>query len=593
MLIRRSIAKVRYTTTEWYQIQVTINNGRRWHALGVVRLSLAKNVAYNVVNEKTTYGLIKALSNMLMSVDIKFDDEVQALLLLSSLPESWPCIVTAISGSTETTKLKFNNIRDLILREDIRRKTSSEYSNSLLSAKDKDRGRKQDRGQKQNRGISKSKKRGIRRLTWQLEILMTHWYVALKIRLRIVLWILVHRSMLPIARRSYRGSLVVARGNKRGSMYMLEVPSDEINTSIDSKGNTALWHQRLAHMSENGYEDSSFERIGMLKTILEIPQQNGVAERINQTLNERSKSMRLHAGLPKRFWGAKAATNSSNLTKPNQKDQVVLEDSPENLANNNIIIEHRLSSKINQSTDGSSNTSEGSKNSGSFEDSGRSYEEDSEDRASSEEGGSETPQNGEPESYLEALSSKESVQWKKAINEEISLLEKNQTWSLVRLPSGKNALQSKWVFRVKEEYNCRKRYKARLVVKGFQQMQGVDYNDIFSPIVKMTTIRLVLSIVASEDLHLEQLYAKTTFLHGDLNEDIYMTQIEGFQLAKKEKNLVCKLKKILYGLKQAPRQWYLKFDSFMQRTCSDMAEIKKLKRKLSQEIKMKDFGSAK
>ncbi|GJR07389.1 retrovirus-related pol polyprotein from transposon TNT 1-94 [Tanacetum coccineum] len=217
----------------------------------------------------------------------------------------------------------------------------------------------------------------------------------------------------------------------------------------------------------------------MLKTILEIPQQNGVAERINQTLNERAKSMRLHAGLPKRFWGAKAATNSSNLTKPNQKDQVVLEDSPENLANNNIVIEHRLSSKINQSTGGSSNTSEGSKNSGSFEDSRRSYKEDSEDST------------------------------------------------------------------------------------------------------------------ASEDLHLEQLYAKSAFLHGDLNEDIYMTQIEGFQLAEKEKNLVCKLKKILYGLKKAPRQWYLKFDSFMQRTCSDMAEIKKLKRKLSQEIEMKDFGSAK
>ncbi|GKA58512.1 retrovirus-related pol polyprotein from transposon TNT 1-94 [Tanacetum coccineum] len=169
-------------------------------ALGAVRLSLAKNVAYNVVNEKTTYGLLKALSNMyekpsasnkvflirqlvntkmnkgasvadhvnefnsilsrLMSVDIEFDDEVQALLLLSSLPESWSGTVTAVSGSTGSTKLKFDNIRDLILGEDIRRKTSGEYSNSLLSAEDKGRGRKQDRGQKHNRSRSKSKKRG-------------------------------------------------------------------------------------------------------------------------------------------------------------------------------------------------------------------------------------------------------------------------------------------------------------------------------------------------------------------------------------------------------------------------------------------------
>ncbi|GKA40355.1 hypothetical protein Tco_0732948, partial [Tanacetum coccineum] len=145
-------------------------------ALGVVRLSLAKNVAYNVVNEKTTYGLFKALSNMyekpnhvnefnsilsrLISDDIKFDDEVQALLLLSSLPDSWSGAVTTASGSTGTTKPKFDNIRDLILREDIRRKTSEEYSNYLLSEKDKGKGKKQDRWQKHNKVRSKSKKRG-------------------------------------------------------------------------------------------------------------------------------------------------------------------------------------------------------------------------------------------------------------------------------------------------------------------------------------------------------------------------------------------------------------------------------------------------
>ncbi|GKB37630.1 retrovirus-related pol polyprotein from transposon TNT 1-94 [Tanacetum coccineum] len=81
----------------------------------------------------------------------------------------------------------------------------------------------------------------------------------------------------------------------------------------------------------------------------------------------------------------------------------------------------------------------------------------------------------------------------------------------------------------------------------------------------MTTIKLVLSIIASEDLHLEQLDVKTAFLHGDLDKDIYITQLEGFQSAGKEENLVCKLKKSLNGLKQAPKQWYLIFDSFRQR----------------------------
>lgn len=119
---------------------------------------------------------------------------------------------------------------------------------------------------------------------------------------------------------------------------------------------------------------------------------------------------------------------------------------------------------------------------------------------------------------------KESIQWKKALEEELSLLGKNHTWSLVKLPTRKKKLQNKWVFRVKDEIDGTKRYKARFVIKGFQQKRRVDYNEIFSLVVKMTTIRMVLGIVASEDLHLEQLDVKTTCLHGDLEEDIYMAQ---------------------------------------------------------------------
>ncbi|GKA86888.1 retrovirus-related pol polyprotein from transposon TNT 1-94 [Tanacetum coccineum] len=113
---------------------------------------------------------------------------------------------------------------------------------------------------------------------------------------------------------------------------------------------------------------------------------------------------------------------------------------------------------------------------------------------------------------------------------------------------------------------------------------------------------LVFSIVAAENLHLEQLDVKTTFLHGDLDEDILQTNQRVFSQLEKKENLVCKLKKSMYELMQAPRQWYLKFDSFMHRAgykrcamdhCSDMAEIKKLKRQLSQEFEMNDLGPAK
>ena len=143
--------------------------------------------------------------------------------------------------------------------------------------------------------------------------------------------------------------------------------------------------------------------------------------------------------------------------------------------------------------------------------------------------------------------------------------------------------------------------------------------------MKLTTIRLVLKIVAAENLHLEQLDLKPAFLHGDLEEELYMRQPEGF-IKEDKKNLVCRLKKSLYGLKQAPRQWYKKFDSFMSShsftrcqadhccyfkkfnnnfiilllyvddmlvTGSDMQEIVNLKHKLSKQFEMKDLGAPK
>ena len=107
------------------------------------------------------------------------------------------------------------------------------------------------------------------------------------------------------------------------------------------------------------------------------------------------------------------------------------------------------------------------------------------------------------------------------------------------------------------------KYKARLVAKGYSQVLGIDFGDIFSPVAKVTSIRLLLSVAAAFDFEIEQMDMKTSFLHRDLEEEIYMKQPEGF-MVKGKKELVCRLKKSLYGLKQSPRKWYQKFDTYIR-----------------------------
>ncbi|KAL9273838.1 Retrovirus-related Pol polyprotein from transposon TNT 1-94-like protein, partial [Drosera capensis] len=178
------------------------------------------------------------------------------------------------------------------------------------------------------------------------------------------------------------------------------------------------------------------------------------------------------------------------------------------------------------------------------------------------------------ENFQEAQTHADKSQWMHAMQDEMMSLRKNQTYELTKLPKGKKALRNKWVFKLKKDGDGKLiKHKARLVVKGFEQKKGIDFDEIFSPVVKMTSIRVILGLVASLDLELKQMDVKTAFLHGDLEEEIYMVQPEGFVVSGKE-HLVCKLKKSLYGLKQAPRQWYKKFDSFMvghgyKRTAAD------------------------
>ena len=499
-------------------------------------------------------------------------------------------------------------------------------------------------------------------------------------------------------------------------VYFLKKKSEVFDTFRKWKAmvenETGLKIKRVRSDNGGEYRDNRFREfcanngIKMEKTVPMTPQQNGVAERMNRTLNERARSMRIHAGLPKMFW-AEAVNTAAYLIDRGPSIPLDGKIPEEVWSGKEVNLSHlrvfgcisyvhidsaersKLEAKSNKcvfvgygddefgyrfwdyenrkiirSRDVIFNENVMYKDRSISESSSSSIEAETKEfvefeeifgndvqispEAVQEEPGtpalrrsSRIPKpiqryspslhylllsdSGEPECYDQVMQVEDSVKWESAMKDEMDSLMSNQTWELAELPPGKKALHNKWVYRIKEEHDGNKRYKARLVVKGFQQKEGVDYNEIFSPVVKLTTIRLVLKIVAAENLHLEQLDVKTAFLHGDLEEELYMRQPEGF-IKEDRKNLVCRLKKSLYGLKQAPRQWYKKFDSFMSshgftrcqadHCCyfkkfdnnfiilllyvddmlvvgSDMQEIVNLKQKLSKQFEMKDLGAAK
>ena len=174
-----------------------------------------------------------------------------------------------------------------------------------------------------------------------------------------------------------------------------------------------------------------------------------------------------------------------------------------------------------------------------------------------------TVNDDEPLCYQEAVEGSKSEKWKEAMKEKMMALDKNDTWDLVELPKDRKTVGCKWVYKLKRgDDGTKDRYKARLVTKVFSQKAGIDFHEIFSPVVKIVSTQIVLALVALPDLKLQQLDVKTTFLHGDLDEENYMEQPEGFFQDRNNK-FVYRLKKSLYALKQTPRQWYKKFDSFM------------------------------
>ncbi|RVW83869.1 Retrovirus-related Pol polyprotein from transposon TNT 1-94 [Vitis vinifera] len=767
-------------------------------------LKMAKNASVaQHLNEFNT------ITNQLSSVEIDFDDEIRALIVLASLPNSWEAMRMAVSNSTGKEKLKYNDIRDLILAEEIRRRDAGETSRSGSALNLETRGRGASFHTTPHQEIIQNYAASDFGKVYLADVLALDVVGLGDVRISLPngsIWLLEKVQHIPDLRRNLisvgqlddeghailfvggtwkvtKGARVLARGKKTGTLYMTSCPRDTIAVA-DASTDTSLWHRRLGHMSEKGmkmllskgklpelksidfdmcescilgkqknvsflktgrtpkaeklelvhtdlwgpspvaslggsryyitfiddssrkvwvyflknksdvfetfkkwkvmvetetglkvkflrsndggeYIDGGFSEycaaqgIRMEKTIPGTPQQNGVAEHMNRTLNERAR-IPMEFRLPKEVWSGKEVKfshlkvfccvsyvhiDSDARSKLDAKSKICffIGYGDEKFGYRSTVVSDVT--EIDQKKSEFVNLDELTENTVQ-----KWSEEDKENvnsqvdlstpvakvRRSSR--NIRPPQRyspvlnyllltdgGELECYDEALQDENSSKWELAMKDKLNSLLGNQTWALIELPVGKKALHNKWVYRIKNEHDGSKRYKARLVVKGFQQKEGIDYTEIFSPVVKMSTIRLVLGMVVAENLHLEQLDVKTAFLHDDLEEDLYMIQPEGF-IAQEQENLVCKLRKNLYGLKQTPRQWYKKFDSFMHRIgfkrceadhcCyvksfdnsyiilllyvddmliagSDIAEINNLKKQLSKQFAMKDLGVAK
>ena len=167
-----------------------------------------------------------------------------------------------------------------------------------------------------------------------------------------------------------------------------------------------------------------------------------------------------------------------------------------------------------------------------------------------------------PTTYTDTLRSSDSSAWKEAMDSEMKSLVENEVFTVTKLPQGKKAIGSRWVFSVKKDPEGNTLHKARFVAKGYSQVQGSDYSETFAPTPKMTTIRMLMQVSAEHDLTVHQMDVKTAYLNAPIDCEVYLTQPEGYEEREDGVKLVWRLHKSLYGLKQSGRNWNFVLSEF-------------------------------
>ncbi|KAK8690248.1 hypothetical protein V6N13_088949 [Hibiscus sabdariffa] len=301
--------------------------------------------------------------------------------------------------------------------------------------------------------------------------------------------------------------------SRYGYIYLMRLKSEALEKFKEFKNEVQNQHGKSikALRSDRGGEylsqdfDELLKECGIVSqlTPLGTPQWNGVSKRRNQTLLDMVRSMMSQSDLPISFWGHALETVTFTL--------------------------NRVPSKSVQKTPYELWTGK-------------------------------RPNQDEPKNYQEAVSSPDSEKWLEAMRSEMDSMLNNQVWTLVEPSEGIKPIGCKWVFKKKTDMDGNvQTYKGRLVAKGFREIHGIDYDETFSPVAMFKSIRILLAIAAFHDYEIWQMDIKTAFLNGKLEEDVYMTQPEGF-VTPKNAGKVCKLQRSIYGLKQASRSWNLRFN---------------------------------
>ncbi|KAK8705107.1 hypothetical protein V6N13_048715 [Hibiscus sabdariffa] len=331
--------------------------------------------------------------------------------------------------------------------------------------------------------------------------------------------------------------------------YVLSLPSRLVLNEFRNEVQNQHGKSIKALRSDRGGEYLSHEFDELLKecgivsqlTPPGTPQWNGVSERRNRTLLDMVRSMMSHSDLPISFWGHALETTAFTL--------------------------NRVPSKSVQKTPHEMWTGK-------------------------------RPNHDEPKTYQEAVSSPDSEKWLEAMRSEMDSMSDNQVWTLVEPPEGIKPIGCKWVFKKKTDMDGNvQTYKGRLVAKGYRQIHGIDYDETFSPVAMFNSIRILLAIAAFHDYEIWQMDVKTAFLNGKLEEDVYMTQPEGF-VTPENAGKVCKLQRnedepcVYKKFSGSIVSFLILYVDDMLIIGNDIPTLQSVKAWLSSCFSMKDLGEA-